>query len=127
MARDADAAGRQPPRFAFWPAERSREKVIGWGRPMQRSASMTPPELVRRGTLAALSLLLSGLLTAEAHAQSTIAGNYEPSPQRMEVKVSTWGEDCGTRPTDHVINETGKVSVKEEGAHLSMKFATRTL
>jgi hypothetical protein len=86
-----------------------------------------PLKHVRRGTLAALSLLLGAGLTVSASAQSTIAGNYEPSPQRMEVKVSTWGEDCGTRPTDQTINETGKVSVKEEGAHLSMKFATRTL
>jgi hypothetical protein len=45
----------------------------------------------------------------------------------MEVKVNTWGDDCGTRPQSQVLNEPGKVIVKEDGAHLNLKFTTRTV
>jgi hypothetical protein len=93
---------------------------------MQRFASMRPS----RALLPFLCLAtLFGVTPAAdlVHAQSGLAGGYEPSPQRMEVKVSTWGEDCGTRPAAQVINETGKVTVKDEGAHLSLRFATRSV
>src|SRR5688572_8082005 len=92
---------------------------------MQRFASTL---LWRRGSLVAALCVAARLYAPPALAQDgEIAGSYEASPQRMAVKVQTWGEDCGTRPVDQVINEPGKVIVKAEGAHLSLKFGTRTV
>ncbi len=105
-------------RVLFW-----RLGLIVFGRSMQRLGSKTRT----RGSLAT-ALFVVQLSAAHALAQAPdVTGSYEPSAQRTEVKVNTWGEDCGTRPVDQVINESGKVVVKADGAHLSLKFATRTV
>jgi ribosomal protein S27AE len=73
-------------------------------------------------------LLAASGITAAAQAQSgSVAGSYRAAPQRIDVQVMTWGEDCGARPTSQVIEERGNVSVKEEGAHLTLRFSDRTL
>lgn len=82
---------------------------------------------MRSALLAAAVVLVSFAGSERAQAESAFAGNYEPSPQHMEVKVSTWGEDCGTRPEGQVIPEPGKVVVKDDGPQLNLRFSTRTV
>ncbi|HEX6245840.1 MAG TPA: zinc ribbon domain-containing protein [Polyangiales bacterium] len=56
-----------------------------------------------------------------------LAGTYNPSAQRIEVQVVTWGEDCGTRPQSQTLQPQGQVTIKTEGAHLALRFSDRTL
>lgn len=77
--------------------------------------------------LACLASILALGATQFARAQSKIAGTYTPSPQRLEVQVTAWGEDCGPRPQSQTLEGQGPVKVTEEGAHLTLKFSDRTL
>jgi hypothetical protein len=79
------------------------------------------------GCAAAVSLALTWVAASSAHAESGFAGSYRPSPMRIEARVSAWGVDCGTRPQSQVIEQQGKVEVRDQGAHLVLRFADRSL
>lgn len=94
---------------------------------------MKPLRTVASSLYRSLSRLVPALLLGAggvAGAQDAgigVAGTYRASPQRLDVQVVTWGEDCGPRPSSQVLETKGTVTVKEEGAHLSLRFPERTL
>jgi hypothetical protein len=87
-------------------------------------------------TLASLWLSLALVLgalrarTARLPRNGQAPGLWAPTThlsQRIDVQVITWGEDCGPRPQSQVLQPLGPVQVKEDGAHLVLRFSDRTL
>jgi hypothetical protein len=66
-------------------------------------------------------------MASSAAAQSRYAGPYVASPARIEANVTEWGPDCGARPQSYTAKETAHLEVREQGGHLSLLFAQRTL
>jgi hypothetical protein len=96
--------------------------LVAWLHPHGSLAAQAAP----RGALPWASLGLVLASGSGAYAQD-LTGTYNPSSQRIEVQVITWGEDCGTRPESQVVQPLGPVHVKPDGAHLVLRFTDRTL
>lgn len=79
------------------------------------------------GCAAAVSFAALTWAASAARAESGFAGSYRASPMRIEAQVSAWGVDCGTRPQSQVIEQQGKVEVRDQGAHLVLRFPDRSL
>lgn len=76
-----------------------------------------------------VGLLLASLLAVcgTARAQPSYAGTYRSSARDVKVEVTTWGEDCGTRPQSHTDPKQQQVVVKTQGAHLTLAFPDRAI
>jgi hypothetical protein len=75
---------------------------------------------VARGCLVALYL---ACLAEPARADGPFEGEWRQGAMHIDVRVETWGPDCGPRPQSSTVPARGTVRVAQEGDHLS--FAGR--
>jgi|GEM_PF-4220931 len=70
--------------------------------------------------LATLFLLINFTLyhSNNASAQPDLSGTYVEGPQKVDVDIKTWGEDCGPKPKSYSSAGGKKVTVKVDGDNL---------
>ncbi len=73
------------------------------------------------------ALLPALLWCAQASAQTDWSGKYTAGSSTMTAQVTTWGEDCGPRPTDSTDADKPKVEVQARNGQLTLKFPDRTI
>ncbi|MBN8616920.1 MAG: hypothetical protein J0L92_40430, partial [Deltaproteobacteria bacterium] len=54
-----------------------------------------------------------------ARADGPFEGDWRQGPMSIDVRVETWGPDCGPRPQSSTVPGRGTVAVTQDGDHLS--------
>lgn len=75
--------------------------------------------MLRRAGLACLAALLPTLVIAVARADGPYEGEWRQGAMSIDVRVETWGPDCGPRPQSSTVPARGTVRVTQDGDHLS--------
>ncbi len=59
-----------------------------------------------------------GVVLSPAAEAGELDGEYSVGPQSVDVKIKSWGEDCGPKPKSYSTKGKGTVTVTESGDHL---------
>lgn len=78
--------------------------------------------MLRAMLLRALSLVVLGSVfcaSSVARADGPYEGEWRQGAMSIDVRVETWGADCGPRPQSSTVPARGTVQVTQDGDHLS--------
>ncbi len=75
--------------------------------------------MFRRAGLACLVTLAVSAVVEVARADGPYEGEWRQGPMSIDVRVETWGPDCGPRPQSSTVPARGTVRVSQDGDHLS--------
>jgi hypothetical protein len=72
-----------------------------------------------RVALASIVALILLSPSMRARADGPFEGDWRQGPMQIDVRVETWGPDCGPRPQSSTAPARGTVHVTQDGDHLS--------
>lgn len=75
--------------------------------------------MIARALLASVIALAASVPWTSARADGPFEGDWRQGPMSIDVRVETWGPDCGPRPQSSTVPGRGTVHVTQEGDHLS--------
>jgi len=84
--------------------------------------------MFRRTGLACLATFAVCAVVGVARADGPYEGEWRQGAMSIDVRVETWGPDCGPRPQSSTVPARGTVRVTQDGDHLSFggRRSTRT-